>query len=227
MDQGSWNGNYLRGEYDYWEVFNPGSLDHAKTGTIGLGEMLHKPQELFTLRQRWQMLTRDSIITLAFTKKNGADTSIVELMNYRDSMLSGGMACFFVLHYHPSILLKSGFTKEYISDTGVSQVGLNKKGLGKGSYDRLYKKIEKIYLTLTAHEFERHQIALQAMGYTRTGKRKFKKEIEVIIDINEKATSRLNKIEFSLTRATAKRTIILSPKVYIEVQGNMGRLVAN
>ena len=195
------------------------------SGGIGLGHMLHKAHEGDQLQQQWQSLTKDSIGKYAFTENKGKDTSIVELMNYRDSMLNGGMACFFVMYYHPLILYKTGFSKNYIRDTGIDQKTLNKKWYGRKSYNRLYKKTENLYMVLTPHEYERHQIALQAMGYKKIGKRKFKKEIEVIIDIKENAKNRLNKIEFSLYRPVEKRKIMLSPNVYLSLEGSNGKLV--
>ncbi len=225
MDQGTWSGNYVQGEFDYWEVFSPKSLDNAVTGGIGLGHMLHRPYEVHKLQQQWQSLTKDSIGKYGFTNSNGKDTIIVELMNYRDSMLNGGMACFFVMYYHPAILYRTGFTKEHIRDTGIDQKTLYKKWYAKKGYDRLYKKTEKLYLILTPQEYERHQIALQAMGYKKTGKGKFIKEIEIDIEIKENATNRLKKIEFSLYKPVEKSKIILSPDVYISLSGTNGTLV--
>lgn len=224
-DQGTWSGNYLQGKHDYWEVFRQGSLENVEVGAIGLGHMLHKPGNTSSLQQQWQSLTKDKIEIHAFTKNKGADTMIIELMNYRDSMMEGGPACFFVMYYHPKLLERSGFSKIYLRDTGVDQRTLNEKWYGPAALNRLYNKTEKIYLRLTPHEFERHMIALKAMGYQQTGKYSFKKEIEIVIDIVPKPVHRLKEIAFSLSRPTDKKIFQLSPGIYMMLEGQSGKLV--
>lgn len=225
MDQGSWSGNYILGKEDYWEILKPSPEEVIPEGGIGLGHMLHRPAELSMLQQQWQSLINDSIIIQPFTNNNGKDSVIIELMNYRDSMIKGGQACFFVMFYHPSVLKRSGLTDEAIAN-GVDQKTLNGAWYGpKQNYNRLYKRTEKIHLQLTPHEYARHRIALLAMGYKQTGKNVFKKEIEITITVKKKLKQHLQKIEFSLTGETAKRKIILSPHTYITLNGKKGTLV--
>ncbi len=222
-DQGSWAGNYLTGYYDYMEVMNEDASNSIVAGSIGLGNMLHRPPELKQLQLQWQQLIDDSIQTVYFTEKL-KDTIIVELMNYRDSMLTGGKACFFVMYYHPKIMLQSGFSKK-TWEAGITQEMMNKIGYGKMPEKRLYKKIEKITLNLTAHEFKRHRIALKAMGYQQSGKLTYKKEIEIAIIIKKNPAHRLQQIDFSLNRSTNTKKIKLSNAAFIQVAGDKGKLV--
>ncbi|RYD77510.1 MAG: hypothetical protein EOP53_12870, partial [Sphingobacteriales bacterium] len=140
MDQGTWQANYLTGPYDYLEIMKPDAANSMPTGGIGLGNILHRPDEAVELQQQWQKLTKDKIEILHFTTKKGQDTSITELMNYRDSMMSGGKACFFVMYYHPSIMLKSGFSRSVVLDSGLSQQAINSGWYGVSVKQKLYNK---------------------------------------------------------------------------------------
>lgn len=224
-DQGTWSGNYLMGKKDYWEIMNPLTTPGVAVGDMGLGHMLRRPGEVYLLQKQWQGLTNDQIELHAFTRKSGADTIIVELMNYRDSMLMGGKASFFIMYYHPSILLRSGFSKEQLLTTGVDESILYSTWYADTPYHRLYDRVEKIHLQLTPHEFSRHRLALEAMGYSETGTRLFSKEIEINVELASHPASRLRKIEFSLLADAGKRTIYLSNSTRIEIAGNKGALI--
>lgn len=223
-DQGTWTGNYLMGPFDYLEVFHSSSLPAGAVGQIGVGELLHKFYEGDLLLQHWTKLAGESIEQQFFTANAGKDTLIIELLNYRDSMLWGGTASFFVMYYHPPLMLKGGFTQEELT-AGVNQQQINQKWYNRNPYQRLYKKTEKIHLQLTPHEYKRHKLALLALGYKEIGKQVFKKDIEINITIQDKPVSRLKKIEFSLTGKKLQRMITLSPNVYIKIEGERGELV--
>lgn len=223
-DQGSWDGQYFEGEADYWEVFQPDAVSKMSVGDIGLGFMLHQPYEAQIFQQQWQNLSSDSIQSDAFTSNAGKDTIMVEIMNYRDSMLTGGPSSFFTLYYHPGILRKMKFTEENIQ-AGIDQKLINQRSHANDTKPILFKKVEKVFITLTPHEYRRHKIALLAMGYTETGNRHFKKDIEIDIQLEEKPTHRLNKIVFSLTRETGNRTITISPGLLLSITGEDGALI--
>lgn len=223
-DQGSWDGQYFEGEVDYLEVFKPDTIAHMSAGDIGLGFMLHQPYSSDAFRKYWQSLTNDSIHAEAFTYNAGKDTMMVEVMNYRDSMLTGGPSSFFALFYHPSVLKKAGFTEKDIH-AGINQQMINQRSQASASYKRLFKKTEKIYLQLTPHEFERHKTALKAMDYKEIYNRHFKKDIDIFIELNTKVVTRLKKIEFSLTKKVEPKTHIISTNLLIAVDGEKGELV--
>ncbi|HMR92494.1 MAG TPA: DUF5829 family protein [Chitinophagaceae bacterium] len=223
-DQGDWSGNYITGPVDYLEAFHPQSFPGADAGDIGWGEMLHRSQESKKLLQEWKTLANENIEVQHFTTGNGRDTIIVELLHYRDSMLLGGATSFFVLYYHPALLKKAGFTEEEIS-AGIDQEMINKRWYAGKPASRLYQKTKAVHLRLTPGEYERHRIALQAMGYNETAKQTFKKDVEIIISLDDKPGSRLQKIEFSLAATTEPRTIVLSPDAYIRLNGDRGELV--
>ncbi len=224
MDQGTWSGNYLTGPSDYWEVFHPFSLPGAAVGQVGLGEILHKFYEADILQEYWSKMVKDSVEQQAFTLNNGKDTVIMELLNYRDSMLLGGPASFFVMYYHPVMMAKGGFSGDELT-AGIDQKQINQKWYYVNPYQRLYNKTEKIHLTLTPQEYERHRLALLVMGYKEVSRQTFKKEIEIGITVKEGPKSRLKKIEFSLKGKKIERTIVLSPRVYIRLEGGKGELV--
>ncbi|MBX3255094.1 MAG: hypothetical protein KF862_13205 [Chitinophagaceae bacterium] len=223
-DQGSWNGQYLEGAVDYWEVFQPDTISKMSIGDIGLGFMLHQPYAVHAFRNHWQQQTSDRIQTEAFTENSGKDTIIVEIMNYRDSMLTGGPSSFFALYYHPSVLEKANFRTEDIQ-SGINQEAIHQKIHGSVNNKPLYKKTEKIFLRLTPHEYERHRVALKAFGYQEKSKQHFKKDIEIAIELDTKPAHRLQKIEFSLTGKTENRRIAISPGLFLSVSGEKGELV--
>lgn len=223
-DQGNWEGQYLNGSSDYWEIFHPGAVSNGTEGDIGLGFMIRQPKMLSSVRQHWQAFTDDSLVTEVYTSKKSADTIIVELMNYRDSMLTGGAASLFVMHYGLKVLEASGFTDAEIQQ-GITQSQLNEKWKQSQEGERIYNKTEKIFIELTPHEYERHTIALKALGFKETREGVFKKDIEIYIKKNEAPGQRLKKIEFSLTRNTAPRKEVISPSMYVELAGAKGLLV--
>lgn len=223
-DQGNWDGQYMEGEYDYLEIFQPDNISNMKVGDIGIGFMLHQPYSSAQFQQEWQKLSNDKIVQEVFTTNSGKDTIMVEIMNYRDSMLTGGPTSFFVLYYNPGLLKQMNF-KEDSLHTGITQKDINQRMHAYELYNRPFKKVEKIYIQLTAHEYERHKIALQAMGYTEISKQLFKKDIEIDIRLNDRPVHRLKKIEFSLTKKLETRKHIISPNLYISIFGEKGELV--
>lgn len=223
-DQGNWDGQYFEGEADYWEVFQPDTISRMAIGDIGLGFMLHQPYAAKAFQQHWQKLSIDNIQTDPFTNNAGKDTIMIEMMNYRDSMLTGGPSSFFALYYHPSVLRMMKFTEENIQ-AGIDQKMINERSHANELHKRPFKKIEKLFITLTPHEYNRHKIALLTMGYKEIGNRLFKKDIEIDIQLNPKPTNRLNKIAFSLTREIGNRTITVSPHLHMIISGENGELI--
>lgn len=223
-DQGNWDGQYLEGQHDYLEIFQPDSISNMKVGDIGIGFMLHQPYSSAQFQQEWQKLSNDKIVRENFTTNSGKDSMMIEIMNYRDSMLTGGSTSFFALYYHPDLLKKMKFKEDSIR-SGISQKDINQRMQAYELYKRPFKKVEKIFIQLTTHEYARHKIALQAMGYTEISKQLFKKDIEIEIQLNERPIHRLKKIEFSLSKKLEPRKHIISPNLYISIFGEMGELV--
>ena len=216
-NQSSYTGKYLAGKNGYLEFFTTASHSRLPEGSIGLGFMTFKSNDINKVKQYWEHTIKDSIsLKTVQTMDNGKTRPwYYGLELYKTD--SNGSIKVWLMENTPEDLLSAGFSEQEIANNKISWQGYVQRQ-SKIILKRPFNRILSVQIFINKKEFEYLRETLPGLGLKQGKNAFYNKNIKVKYTISS-SPSRLIEVETELSTSFTKTEIKIGNSIVVQING--------
>lgn len=216
--QNSYTGKYLAGKNCYLEFFTPASHPGLSTGSIGLGFMTLKSNDIKKVKEYWEKNTKDSISLQTVETYENAQMRpwYYDLELYRPGNNAPVKA--WLMENTREDLLLAGFSEQEIENDKISWQSYIERQ-NKTTLKKAFDRILSVQLAVNKTEFEYLKKTFTGLGLTQSRHSFYNNHITVNCKINAHSSSRLKKLEVELSEPFPKTVIKAGDHITVHING--------
>jgi len=217
-NQNSYTGKYIAGKNGYLEFFTPTSHSGLSIGSIGLGFMTLKSNDIKKVKQYWENNTQDSISFQTVEAYESAKTRpwYYDLELYRiDS--NAAMKAWLMENTNEDLRL-AGFSEQEIEKDKISWQSYIERQ-NKTTLKKAFNRILSIQLSIDKSEFKYLRKTLLGFGLIQSKHAFYNDNIIVKYKISSNSSIRLKKLEMELSETFAKTVLTIGDSITVQLNG--------